>query len=75
MVDKKFAIPFHVLPNEQVIRVFVIIGRDWLGIRIMVLLANKYMSGFTSNILLIQRQDLLMVFIAYRFNKNNERKG
>ena len=31
--------------------------------------------GFTSNTLLIPKQDLVMVYIVYRFNQNNERKG
>ena len=36
---------------------------------------NKGMSGLKLNTLLILKQDLLMVYIVYRFNKNNERKG
>ena len=33
------------------------------------------MSGFKSITLLIPKQDFLMIYVVYRFYKNNERKG
>ena len=37
--------------------------------------ASELPVALTSNTLLIPKQALLMVYIVYRFNKNNERKG
>ena len=47
--------------------IFLLLTRNFL--------LDKGTSCFTSNTLLIPKQDPLMVYIAYKFNKNNERKG
>ena len=36
---------------------------------------NKGTISFTSNTLLISKQDLFMVYMVYRINNNKERKG
>ena len=38
-------------------------------------IVTNYEICFTSNTLLIPKQDQLIVWIVYRYNKNNERKG
>ena len=44
----------------------------WIGLTVGKLFTNKETSGFTSNTLLISKQDLLMVDIVCRFNKNKK---
>ena len=50
---------------------------SFIGLTVGLLYLSKGPSSFTSDLYLIPEQELrtVMIYIVYRFNKSNERKG